>query len=470
MGISNGSEPPPQVSQSPSPSSPDLDHEGTANPQWQVATERWFRRFLIFFLLLLGALCAVVGLADLIRAYDIAIRLQGAILLLAGAIVVLGALGASAGRDPWPLAAGALSSVMAIVIGLFFWRQVLSNYTDSQPRLVRVRRLSEAVIFVSALSILYFGFRLVQGRKELVKSGKDRWKRLLDSANAATVVAALFGALATVLAALLAFSQFWYSSQYTPSSALPNVTITTQLDHTHAERGLVPVTLRMRLRNTGSIPAKVLTSYYQLSGVKVLPPVRRRPGSPSSKELEDALIQRAGALSSYSRYSSISEAELIQFGQITSDQTRFAPGEELTANLVANLPHGEFDSLRLTTDVVVARAAELEVGTNAAVTRTLKEISGRRWVVGTWPISKLSAIDSITDSDREIVASWLVMGLHGDPEAGLPRYPLLNVFIQHQGHLEKNLVDENRAGLERGLERRYGMSLARSVSELSLRE
>ena len=466
MGLSSGNEPRPQqvVKESSSSVGQDRDRRDGRNSGPVVAFFLRYRRWMAFFLLSLGAITAALGLVDLFSALGIGIRLQAALLLAVSAVLMLGALGALADNDLWAVAAAALSSLIAAIIGAYFVLQVITNFI-AQSRLVLVLILSLAISLVSFVGAACFCLYLFkQERREgLLTAAKKGLDELIKSAGAATVLAALFGGLATIMAALLAFSQFWYSAQYAPSTAQPNVSIITRLGQVRTEPDVASVTLSMKLHNRGKSTVRVLTSYYVLSGIEL----NSKLATPNPKELADAL-GRGGPASRYSRYSDTTASQLIQFGQFLWDQTLFEPGEESTASLVANFPNNRFDSLRLTTDVVVVRGGELEIqGGELRIEsgRPIEQHShgGRHWAVASWPISKPSMIDKITDSDREVVASWLLE----DSSERVASYPRLEVFIQHRSDIspEKLASKENR-GLT--LEKRYGMSFAGSVAELSL--
>ncbi|MGE5288441.1 MAG: hypothetical protein ACM3ML_14840 [Micromonosporaceae bacterium] len=454
---------------------------------------------ILFFLW--GLTLAFVGLYDTFTTLSLGDRVSSVLLAVVGVAIISGGVVSWKPLYKRPDLArrhdlvGLATAALSIVAGIVILAAIRSNF-DPQPRLVAVEIVVMTITTLSGLAAVPYAIRLW---KNAIRLWKNRGKGTpANGGQLSKHPAAVIGAAATILAALIAVPQAWYSSQYLPSTATPALSIKSKLSSPLPHRlGLAATTAQVEIKNTGRAPVTVLTSMYEITGTRIgtAKPVTAYPDPQRvdhATRVEHPTIDNPdpGPSGRYSAFSLYGPAQLVQFGRLVFDQAWLEPGEYTTATVVAYFPEDEFDLLRLTTDIAFIREDRVTVGDPSPVnteqlspnSRLVKGCEDGNVYLTLWPVEERTLFRRLTESDREVVVA-LVAGPTGEPPAATreatdvksgsdgqwwPDFPGMYASIQHKGRSCGHVINPEPS-TKRGLEDRSMFSKAGSVSEVEIR-
>jgi hypothetical protein len=194
-------------------------------------------------LLIWGLTLGMVGLWDTVSTSSLGNRLISVVLAMIGVAIVFGAIivvRTIVSSRQWSRGIGVVSLVtagLALAVGLTTLAAVQSNFT-AQTRLVVARYLVLTIIIVSLVAGVLATAKLIREapvddatRETPVGGGttQDESKDVTKQSFLSEHRPAIITAIASIVAALIAVPQVWYSSQYVPSSATPVVSIKSKL-------------------------------------------------------------------------------------------------------------------------------------------------------------------------------------------------------------------------------------------------
>ncbi|MGW6743536.1 hypothetical protein ACWGDX_22925 [Streptomyces sp. NPDC055025] len=266
----------------------------------------------------------------------------------------------------------------------------------------------------------------------------------------ATIKAAVLGAVAALLAAGVALPPFWYSALYEPSTSQPVVAVENGITEVEVRKDRLELTAEITLENTGKTPVRMLTSLYEITGTRIT--LSDKPLSHDSLPFGRIFDGNYGSAARLSTYVTYASPQQIQVGPVGEDYAWIGPGEKLRTTLQAHVPRGEFDLLRMTTDVAVARADRVETAAeNTTISpgdREMMYCAGTLIAESRRPLAHVGLFDRLTESDRELITFWALSGDSGDQSPWWPAFPWTNVSIQHAGHSCEHALAPDQDGLE----------------------
>ena len=444
-----------------------------------------------------GLMLAFVGLTDTANALSLGDRLSSALLATAGIAIISAEIVSWARSSRRDLLVALTASGLSFFVGAVIYRLVNSNFA-SQPRLLAVAYVIGTITVLSLAALMWDAICLVrrtQDEKVVNGDGNDNDNGIGDGKDEGTLLSKLskhgaaVGAAATILAALIALPQFWYSNQYLPSTATPVLSIKSKLSSPYPHRfGLAATTAQIEIRNTGNAPVTILTSIYRITGTAIRTPLQVT-AEPDPGRVPHATNDNPGPSARYSTFSLYGPAQLIQFGQLVLDQAWLEPDEYTTATVVAYFPQDKFDMLRLTTDMAFVREDRIAIDENITPVSTkklarnsplVKGCEGLNVYLTIWPVKQYTLFRRLTESDREVVIA-LVAGPARKPSDAVreasnikpeiegqwsPAFPQMYASIQHTGRSCGHVI--NPDSTSHGLEDHSMFSQAGSVSEVEI--
>lgn len=421
------------------------DDDSTGAPQRPTVRARLtslLRWVLLLYALMVGAVAAV----DLLTGDGLSIRMDAVLLGSLALVTVLGcaaSFGEQASRRPriFLLAAGDLC---ALVANLWLLSRIQSNFVW-QTRLTLVL-LTVATTWMVAAFLAWEDIQQARRSRPAPPpaSGPESHQRL--SARATTLAGAL-GAAGTLLAASLALPQFWYAVRYEPYALAPVVSVENDIKQVRVVGGQLEITAVITLQNSGDTPVAVLVSLYEVTGSTVTADGVRR--HPSTDTITDAVEENYGPAARYNTYATYPDPQTIQVGPVAWDHAWLGPGEKTHTTVLAHAPRNRFNLLRLTTDLAVARADQVDVETDPRrPNRVPKDCQGTSIIETRQPIHHTGLLDWATESDRELVTIWAIDGAKDDKTPWWPGFPWINASLQHTGHSCTHALDQDDDGLE----------------------
>ncbi|MFF2524365.1 hypothetical protein [Streptomyces liangshanensis] len=452
--MADSSTPQPQPGSSPSgtagsggASTPgDPPDAGRRRPPYRGDRVVWCLRAALF---TYGVALAVVGIADVFWGNDFDVRTHGVVLVGTAAVVAGGTLvalrpegrlGSVRGWAPRVADAVALLSTVWVLlcVGSNFARQVVLILTAG------------VALFAGlvALALLVADFTPAAGPRP-GETPPAATPATMSSAEA-TLRGALLTAGAGLLAACVTLPQFWYSVRYEPSTSPPVVMVENGITEVEVRKDRLELTAEITLENTGRTPVRMLTSLYEISGTRIR--LASKPLPHDNLPFDRVFGGNYGSAARLSTYTTYTSPQQIQVGPVGEDYAWIGPGEKLRTTLQAHAPLGEFDLLRLTTDIAVARADRVETAAGGAGNypdgRRRMYCDGTLIAESRRPLAHVGWFDRLTESDRELVTFWALSGDSGDNSPWWPAFPWTNVSIQHTGRGCEHALVPDRDGLE----------------------
>jgi hypothetical protein len=260
-----------------------------------------------------------------VAAVEITVRVWGTLVLIAGCVLVAGAIGLLQGTVRGR-ALATVASLLGVALGVMtILAQLVNDKPD--PRLL----LWAAIIVISA------------GSAWIVRSVTPPEER-----GAGVWVALPFLRSVVSVGLLVSIGQFWYTSIYIPTTAPASLTVETKLDAAaHGER--VVLTGNVTLRNTSSTRVNLLASTMQISGERVL--------DGEDTAFEDNVVDAHVNGGYVTRFAQASERTVVAEGPLLPDY--LDAGETVTQPIVAWVARDQFDLASLDVAAVIARGRAL---------------------------------------------------------------------------------------------------------------
>ncbi len=418
---------------------------------------RWWHSCLV--LLAMAALVlAGLGYLDLVDAPGVAARLTGLALLIVGLLSFLAVVvdwrserRSDSPPQSYPSGLGVRGGVVAAVALLLVSSWIINTVIPPrQPHLTTVLIVAIVVAVVAVVTLL-LAWLVQQPRQSprpgaaaaATESGTD-----LDKSRADPHRAAWIGASATVAAALIALPLAWYSVLYLPAHAPPGVSVETEVTDVARHGDQAAATISIKVENTGSTSVRIIGSLYTISGSTVA------AVDPSGSALEWSKVEAAtranygpGARANAQTW--LSPPSLIQFGQVVWDQATLVPKESTEVSIVVFFPVGQFDVLRLGSDLVTAREDRLPIAQPppAGAPGDTASCGDKEVHVRTWPIEPGSVFERLTVPRQEAVIARVLYDAESDG-SWWPAAPYLLHQVQHEENSCEHLFAEDGGGLE----------------------
>ena len=285
----------------------------------------------VAWLVVIGGAAAVVGGRDAVSGGEITVRVVGAMLAGAGAVMLVGAA-AFAGAHRSGRALAVVGAALGIVLGaLGFLAQVVNDEPD--------RRLAlwATVIVGSVTAALHLHAR---------RSAEERSEGLLGRLPFVKSVVSV--------GVLLSFGQFWLTSVHLPATAPASLTIEAAIERVVEVDGRLLVQAAATIRNTSGTRVNVLASAWNVRGEDAL---AHRLGN---RDFSEAIRQAdRGEVLAANRYAGSAEVTIAGHGRVVRDGFYFEPDEAVKVPIVAWLPVHGYDLAHLDLSVTVARARAL---------------------------------------------------------------------------------------------------------------
>jgi hypothetical protein len=420
------------------------------------AQEKQARAFAATVYFLVGAFATTVGIHDALVAAEVSSRSGGVLLLFAGlaliaiAVALLMPTKKWSPRRRWVPRVGVYVAAIGIAIGLgLIFSQASSP--DGGPQSIVLLAVLAALLVASARA----GWSLVRllaltaavlalGYLRLRAGDHDArvivWVSIVAASGlaslalwrtdppriAVSVSKVLLGVIGFVsLSAVIGIAQFWYTTQYLPSTESTSLSVESRLHRLGGDGRTDVVELELTVQNTSQIPAEILGSVYRVTGADVQTigrsdlDMKRRLGRP--------LIYGEAI----SRYGRNSEWDLVQAGRVFSYGWRLDADEKFSRVALIHVPHGRYDTLRSQAEVLIAKRGALNLDYDSVRLRWLNHAQRHaRGIKAIWPIRETSWYRGLTRGDRELRIQWITAA---DGERRLGRFPYVRGAITRVG-------------------------------------
>jgi hypothetical protein len=428
----------------------------------------------------IGLFAGAVGTHDAYRGLEVASRIGGMLLLVAGLLLVSTAVALFLPKLKWATTAGICVSPVGAAVGLSLVGAQLAS-PDGNWVPVALAGLLVVVLVVLgvkfemgsfelamvALWALFIAYgilavgdndeRLVFWVAMTIGSGLAAyalWNAAPPdlSAPASRIVELVFGVF--TLGAVVAALQFWYTSQYVPASLGASLSVHQQLERIPGT-GPGVVRLTLTVENTGQTQVKILGSVYRVAGSPTQP-AERDEGALSSQlrlsRFEDRTVSRFRREASW---------DLVQVGHVFAGLSWLDPDEEYSTSVLVYVPPGRYDALRSQAQLLISKGGALSTDLFGPGPKPLGRTDPREGFVTEWPIHETSWFRELTRAERRLQVIW-VTGAKG-PVKGEARYPYIESVVYRVGS------EEDQTDFTRYTERvltLYG--LAESVSSMEM--
>ncbi|MFI6494691.1 hypothetical protein [Streptomyces sp. NPDC050564] len=420
--------------------------DDSTSPSPEPAARGRLRSALRWVLLIYALVVGAVAGVDLLTGDDLSIRMDGAVL---GCLALVTVLGCAASFSEHATLRPrifllATADISALLTNLWLLSRIQSNFVW-QIRLTLVLVSVSATMLIAAF-LAWGDVRQARHARPVPQPDGDSDPHQSLSARA-TMSAGALGAVGTLLAASLALPQFWYAVRYKPYASAPVVSAENEIKQVRNYGGQLEITATITLENSGDTPVTVLVSMYEITGsVVTADGVRRHPHTTT---MTDAVRKNYGPVARYNTYATYPDPHQIQVGTVVWDHAWLGPGEKTQTTVLAHAPRSRFNLLRITTDVAVARADQVEVDANPhGPERDEKDCDGTTIVETRQPIRHAGLLDLMTESDRELVTLWVTSGARDDKTPWWPAFPWINASLQHTGHPCTHALNQDDDGLE----------------------
>jgi hypothetical protein len=379
------------------------------------APSRALARLLSAWLFVLGVAACVVGVHDAGRGDEIAVRLIGTLVALAGLVVIAGGFGLL-GKSPRGRSLGSVACLVGVALGVMLTVSQLANDRFN------------AIVFVWIAIALASGIGAVLLRRDLPTAWRD------------------FPILKSVvsLGVLTSAVQFWYGSIYLPASAPPSLTLSVSLEPVRTTAAHVTLHGTATIKNTSGTRVNTISSFVRVRDSAI------DPDGPPPTDFATALREAAedpGGGPAAREFSEETSVVFVHFSKLLPEGTYFEDGETVTVPFTVFVARQRFHVVTADVDVLFARAS-LKLDAD----RARRDVKGATIVTAT-PIASGGWIRDLTRSDRYVRSTWSV-----DPNRSI------GVDVAFSPHA-------NRAGPKRfdaRLQRFYGYSTANGSFQLPL--
>ena len=352
---------------------PDEDGGATQEAPAAAALSPTHARLLSAWLFLLGLAACVVGIHDAGRGDEIAVRLVGTLVALAGLVLIAGGLGLL-GKSPRGRSLGSLACLVGVALGVMMTVSQLAN-----DRLQPILLGWIAIAAVSAVGAIVL-------RRDLPTAWRD------------------FPILKSVvtLGVLTSAVQFWYGSIYLPASAPPSLTLSVSLEPISTTSARVTLRGTATIKNTSGTRVNTISSFVLVRDGAIDPDARPSTdfGAALRATAEDP--GAAGGGPAAREFSEESSVVFVHFSKLFPEGTYFEDGESVTVPFTVFVARRRFHVVTADVDVLFARAS-LKLDADHA-RRVVKGAT----IVTTTPIVSGGWIRDLTRSDRYVRSTWTV--------------------------------------------------------------
>lgn len=424
------------------------------------------KRFIVVAVVLatVGCFALVVGGHDVFVARGLGARLFGALLAVAGLIMLIAAAGVFR-RAEWYVALSLVGSFAALLVGLALLLAQLDAGEQGQLLFVWVGVVAAAL----AALVLSLG----PGAPQV--------------SNAVRRVQ-----LVAVGGIVIGVAQFVFTT-YGPNPAGPHLEVTSALERVGEKNGLVAVKARITLKNSGQRKITVIDSVFRVTGQNVRKRhleedmscfreqrKKKRQPKPEIKRngfcnmLAPAAESELPALNGVAaiRGSTEKNGGVVESGQILDRGWFFEPGESSTREFIVHVPVGGYDLLRLSTLLFLAEYGRLD--SSAAPVfgpkKELRDYRGWKFLVVTtaWDVRETSLVRRLTRGHNILWSSWLLAGPQNDPSIpNDPSMPSITDYVDKKGRTF-DPWKEDLPSRVLNLSEDYGLLFTNSRAELSL--
>ena len=283
-------------------------------------------------LAVLGLAATVIGVHDAVDATEINVRLAGALLLIAGILMLSGSVGLVR-RTEVGLSLAIIAALLGVLIGIMmFVTQVANDEPD--------RRLAAWALIIVASGATAYCVRAVVSPAE---RAKNIWSRLPVLKSAISI-----GVLASV-------AQFWYSQMYVPATAPPILTLEMKVGKVTRRAGHLIIEGSVVVRNASDTKVALLASTLDMKGTR-LTSAQIKPDIFAGvvRDAESAAFRMAN------RYVVHGPERVISHGRLLSD-TFLDAGEAVTVPIITWLPEHTYNTVYISAAVWGGRASALKL-------------------------------------------------------------------------------------------------------------
>jgi hypothetical protein len=345
-----------------------------------------------------GCFALVIGGHDVFVARGLGSRLFGALLAVAGLIMLIAAAGVFRGAG-WHVALSLVGSFAALLVGLALLLAQLDAGEQGPWLFVWV-----AVIVASAAA--------------LVMSLGPGAPQVSSAVRRVQIVA--------VAGIALGVAQFVFTTVYGPAPAGPHLEVTSALERVGQRHGLDAVRARITLKNSGQRSIVVVDGVYRVVGgrLALAPDTEATFREKLALAVTDPLPGFFYADVSRDVTAESHKPRLVQAGQVINRGFWFEPGESWTREFVLYVPHGAYDLLSLSALLTVGEHRYLDLDqepTSEPSGRYTRIYNGRKYVLMNfrWSIPETSWVRSIIRGKKVLWSRWKLAGPK-DEEITLP--------------------------------------------------
>jgi hypothetical protein len=420
------------------------------------AQEKQARAFAATVYFLIGGFATTVGGHDVFVAAEVSSRTGGFLLLFGGLVLVAVSIALLmptkkwSPRRGWAPRAGMYVAAIGVAIGAsLIFAQASSPDGGPQSIVLLVTLVAPLVVFARAgwglarllaltAAVLALGYLCLRAGDHdvrvviwvLIVAVSGLASLVLWRTNPAKVAVSvskvLLGAIGFVsLSAVLGIAQFWYTTQYLPSSELVSLSVESTLRRLGGDGRTDVVELRLIVQNTSPIPAEILGSVYRVSGSDV------RPVGRSDLDMKRRLGRPVLYGEAISRYGRNSDWDLVQAGRVFGYGWSLDADEKFSRIALIHVPHGRYDTLRSQAEVLIGKRGALNLDYDSVRLRWLNHAKQHaRGIKTIWPIRETSWYRGLTRGDRELRIKWITAA---DGDRRLGRFPYVRGAITQVG-------------------------------------
>jgi hypothetical protein len=349
-----------------------------------------------------GFFALFVGGHDVFVARGLSSRLFGALLAVAGLIMLIAAAGVFS-RAAWHVALSLVGSFAALLVGLAL---LLAQWDAGE-------RGPLLLVWVGVVAAALAALVLSLG------PGAPQVSRAVRRVQLVAVGGIVIGV-----------AQFVFTTVYGPTPAGPHIEVTSALERVGEKNGLVAVKARITLENSGEQSVVIVDSVYRVAGERVARRQERKrhflneiaiAAARPTPGLDDAdasrgVVERTGAI--------------VQAGQIIDRGFWFEPGESSTREFILHVPARSYDLLGLSAELWVAehRLLNLDDGPVFGPEREERTYDGQKYSLMDiqWSIPETSWVRRLIRGENVLWSRWMLAG---------PREPLPSMltYIDRKG-------------------------------------
>jgi hypothetical protein len=405
-----------------------------------------------------GCFALVVGGHDVFVARGLGSRLFGALLAVAGLIMLIAALGVFR-RAEWHVALSLVGSFAALLVGLALLLAQLDAGERSPMLLIWVGVIAAAL---AALAL-----SLGPGAPQ-VSSAVRRVQ------------------LVAVGGIILGVAQFVFTTVYGPTPPGPHIEVTSALERIGEKNGLVAVKAEITLTNLGERKVTLIDSVFRITGQDIHKrPLKENTGcfreqtkTKSQPELQENGFCNVLAPAAQSeipvqsgfvanRGSSEENGEAVASGQVLERGWYFEPRESFKREFIVHVPVGGYDLLRMYTNLAIAEYGRLDTGTEPVFgpRKEVRKYFGANFLVVTtaWDVRETSLVRRLIRGHSILWSKWLLAGPGSDPTL-----PVMVDYVDHEGRTFDPWTATTTPDRVQHLSKEYGLISTHSRAELSL--